>query len=119
MDCKIGKTQNNRFDFVKLLFLSDQLLMNMKRYPCDICDKSYTHRLNLYRHKTSTHEGNKYNCDKCDKQFFDKSGLSRHEISSYEGKKYFCTLCEKTYADMNGLIRHNKVTETVIEPIIC
>ena len=34
-------------------------------YPCNDCDKKFSHKLGLYKHIKSVHEGAKYPCDEC------------------------------------------------------
>ena len=35
------------------------------QYPCNDCDKNFSHKLGLYKHIKSVHEGAKYPCDEC------------------------------------------------------
>ena len=70
--------------------------MKAKKYRCDICEKHFTQKEDLRRHKDSVHEDKKYRCDICDKQFTQTDGLRRHNHSVHEGNKYTC-MCKAIY----------------------
>ena len=64
------------------------------KYECESCNKTFSHRSNLYQHIHSKHEGIKYACDKCDYQATQQGNLSKHIQSKHEGVKYACDQCD-------------------------
>ena len=63
------------------------------KYECDQCDKTYSGRGELNRHKQSVHHGVKHSCDQCDYRATHQFSLKRHIESKHEGVKYACDHC--------------------------
>merc|ERR1712243_192021 len=58
------------------------------QYPCNKCDKQFTDRSNLFRHKKNTHEGIKYPCDDCSYKATRREHLLTHIKAVHEGIKF-------------------------------
>lgn len=54
-----------------------------KRYPCDMCDKSYTENNLLNRHKQQKHYGVTYDCVLCGKKYVKKNSLTKHNFTKH------------------------------------
>lgn len=47
-------------------------------YNCDQCDKTYTRKANLNKHKLAIHDGIRFSCAHCDKIYSSKAYLNLH-----------------------------------------
>ena len=68
-------------------------------FSCDLCDKTYTLKENLGRHKRYVHSSipKSWTCDICGVTFKDPSGLQRHNASKHvENERVKCDLCGKS-----------------------
>ena len=77
-------------------------------FHCILCDKSYSTRGTLWKHKKSEHKGLKYACNQCAKQFIYQSDLSRHIKGVHEGVRYECNQCEYQSTQRSDLRIHTK-----------
>ena len=77
-------------------------------YKCDLCDKLFTEKRSLLRHKKNTHgEKNSYPCELCNKVFGRTEDLRRHNASAhFESAKVQCSKCKKTFTRAYNLKRH-------------
>ena len=65
------------------------------RVACDECEKSYSTREGLKRHKSSEHLGlREYLCKDCPAQFARKDNLDIHMKRGKHYFKYFCGHCK-------------------------
>ncbi len=77
-------------------------------YKCTFegCDKSYSYRGSLEKHK-QIHTGQKLHvCIECNKAFSDKDNFKRHNRVHTGEKRYACTICKKSYAHNFSLNKH-------------
>ena len=85
------------------------------KYPCDQCELQFTQQGHLRTHIQSKHEGVKYNCDQCDQQFTTKISLFTHIRSWHEGVKYACDQCDYQSRYQSDLTKHIKSRHTGIK----
>jgi len=107
-----------------------------KKYVCEVCDKRFTWKRDLNRHKLRHTRENVYTCGKCEKWFSTKTGLCQHmnihtrgkymciecgrccqsskdlerHMRSHSGEKPFeCTVCSKRFTTSGDLVRHSRI----------
>ena len=56
----------------------------IRKFKCELCDKSYAHREGIRRHMKSFHEGKRFECDSCDKSFTQEYHLKQHVIAAHK-----------------------------------
>ena len=76
------------------------------KYECEVCQKKYSDKTSLDRHKQSVHEGVTYACDQCDYQAARQYNLTLHIQSKHEGVKYACDQCNQQFTLQFSLTRH-------------
>ena len=76
---------------------------------CDICNKTFTTKGNLARHKR-THTGDKrFECDICQKKFFRSSHVAEHKRTHTNERPYECDVCQKKFTRSCHLFDHKKI----------
>ncbi|XP_056405138.1 oocyte zinc finger protein XlCOF7.1-like [Hyla sarda] len=89
-----------------------------KRFPCSECDKRFTTKSHLFRHKR-THTGEKpFQCTECGKSFTQNKSLVSHQCIHRGERPFFCLVCGKCYTNKSNLIYHQK-THTGEKPFSC
>ncbi|KAG7154652.1 zinc finger protein 37 homolog [Homarus americanus] len=81
-----------------------------KPVMCDICGKSFAHKLAVSKHKWQEHNENnkKFKCQTCNKSFVYKGKLQSH-VRSHTGEKPFvCHVCRSTFSQRCNLTAHIK-----------
>eukprot|EP01083_Nonionella_stella_P134126 408087_1 len=70
-----------------------------QQFPCESCDKTFTHKYNLNRHTRDVHEKiRQFSCESCDKTFTQKCYLKIHINTVHEKLCPFaCELCDKKF----------------------
>merc|ERR1712029_1081982 len=80
-----------------------------KSFSCPTCNKTFTTKSYLEKHKT-IHSGEQpYSCTHCDKRFVQKGDLKQHEKIHSGEKPLSCSTCNKTFVQKSNLKRHEKV----------
>ncbi|XP_057695534.1 zinc finger protein 771-like [Corythoichthys intestinalis] len=89
-----------------------------KPFLCTFCEKRFSQKTDLERHKR-THTGEKpFLCTSCDKRFTDKGNLKQHTRTHTGEKPFPCTLCNKRFSLKPQLERHKR-THTGEKPFVC
>ncbi|XP_044739141.1 zinc finger protein 845-like [Chrysoperla carnea] len=82
-----------------------------KRFLCGKCDKAFTTKNQLRRHRR-THTGKKpYSCEECDKTFTQQSDLNRHNRTHSEEKPFSCEICSRAFTQETSLTKHKRTHE--------
>jgi len=79
-------------------------------FGCDLCDKAYTRRDHLNRHRLVHGGVRDHVCSVCNKEFYRKDKLRRHEQTHLKLKdlSLFCRVCGKQCQRKDSLTRHEK-----------
>ena len=78
-----------------------------KNFKCDFCDKHFSNKFNLNRHKTESHEKLRdFKCPHCMKHFTNRSTLTYHIRTHTQILQ--CHLCEKIFKTHGTLNDHLK-----------
>ncbi|XP_078535422.1 uncharacterized protein LOC144822143 isoform X2 [Lissotriton helveticus] len=95
-------------DFANLLACQENTEHAWILYSCTECDKHFSKKEYLIRHK-QTHMGAKpYQCAECEKTFRKKEYLVVHKRTHTGEKPYHCTKCEKCFSQKGVLNRHQR-----------
>ena len=80
-----------------------------KEFICDLCDKVFSKKNNLFIHR-KIHTGEKlFSCDICNNSFITKQNLSRHRRTHTGEKPFVCDMCEKTFTQKSNLTEHRRI----------
>lgn len=74
-------------------------------YVCDMCDKVFVTKSQLYNH-LAKHGLKRHVCDVCGKAFGHKFILARHRIKHDEPSKFICEICAKPLSSAFNLKLH-------------
>ena len=98
------------------------------KFPCSMCDKSYSSKMILKGHMKYVHQGMynigicffnfnisqiffntgiRFNCDQCGKEYHKRARLEKHvKIVHQGGEKIPCEICGKKFTDLACLKNH-------------
>ena len=89
--------------------------LEVKPFPCSLCDKSFVSGGKLKLHYSVVHQGIKpHQCDQCDARFAHASALQDHVTGTHTHEKPFpCSMCSlrfhsKKYRSVHFLRHHKK-----------
>ena len=89
------------------------------RVLCDECDKTYSNRDGLKRHKSSEHLGLRdYKCLECPSKFARKDTLDDHMRRGKHYFMYFCSQCKLTTLLRSKVARDKHVKQCSMQPCI-
>ncbi|XP_057693218.1 zinc finger protein 771-like isoform X2 [Corythoichthys intestinalis] len=90
-----------------------------KLFPCTLCDRTYSWKTDLQRHKRTHTEEQPFVCTICGKSFTEKRNLSRHAKTHAEKRKPFaCSFCEKKFCSNYEVTKHVRI-HTGEKPFSC
>ncbi|KAK9736197.1 BED zinc finger [Popillia japonica] len=80
-------------------------------YACEICDRTFSTKAYLRKHKF-THLGNfPFRCDKCQKGYVNMTALKDHERVHHGGFRFKCATCNKSFRDRFYYNQHIRTHE--------
>ena len=100
----------------------------VRKFKCELCDKSYDRNTTLFQHIESVHGGaNIFKCGSCRMKFQSSDKLQKHsklkhdsKLTSYnQQKKFKCDLCVKSYISERELNLHTAVVHEGKKPFAC
>ncbi|XP_067666528.1 zinc finger protein 676-like [Haliotis asinina] len=80
-------------------------------YFCKSCNKVYSTKTSIFRHKVSKKECRYYSCSTCLKHFSSKKMLESHRMTHLEQTQdggYHCSVCDKTYSRRTSYLKHKR-----------
>ena len=92
--------------------------LKANEFACDKCDRAFSDKSNLRRHKHIHSEEKPFACDKCDKTFAQKGNLESHKRVHSGEKPYCCDVCDKAFAQKAHLEVHKR-THSGQKPFAC
>lgn len=95
-----------------------QIQQEQEIWNCDICNRSFSTKQILQRHRIAIHDHNKdFKCDQCDQWFSSSNNheLIKHVNEVHNGfKKFICDYptCNKEFSRRDALKRHRQTHES-------
>jgi len=75
-------------------------------FECDVCQKQFSEKSKLSRHRSAHFKTKNYQCSICHKLFAQKHHLDRHVTVHTGEKPHQCNVCEKSFSHREYLARH-------------
>jgi len=76
-------------------------------YVCTVCEKRFTRKQHLNRHRERHTGGKLYSCTQCEKRFTTQRYLTSH--MNVHSSKYKCSECGKCFQQNHELTRHSRI----------
>ncbi|XP_046554209.1 zinc finger protein 345-like [Haliotis rubra] len=87
------------------------LRKKIEPYFCKNCNKVYSTKTSIFRHKVSKKGCRYYSCSTCFKHFSSKKMLESHRMTHLEQTQdggYHCSVCDKTYSRRTSYLKHKR-----------
>ena len=98
-------------DYDKENLSASAVLQTVLRYPCDLCEKTFTKQHHMNRHML-LHKGVRYACEKCGKSYSRHDKAKKHEIkcdfNPNEPCVLSCDICSLKFNDQDKFDQHKK-----------
>merc|ERR1719420_1950167 len=75
-------------------------------YSCDQCDKTFTKKSSITRHKYEHSDLRPHKCTECDKAFKHKHHLTEHKRLHSGEKPFQCPKCHKRFSHSGSYSQH-------------
>jgi uncharacterized Zn-finger protein len=97
------------------------IIIIMKDFKCEKCEKTYGHKRSLAQHVMIIHEKLKpFKCEKCEKTFGHKGILNQHVMSVHKKLKPFkCEKCDKKFSLKSSLTKHDNTVHKKLKLFKC
>ncbi|KAF3421808.1 hypothetical protein E2986_08673 [Frieseomelitta varia] len=82
--------------------------VQMKKYKCDVCSKSFSQKSKLLTHRFSHSGQQPFKCLSCEKGYSSKSKLNAHMRLHTKTNVHPCKMCDKIFAYPSYLREHLK-----------
>ena len=80
-----------------------------KLFHCEVCDKYFTSKASLTRHKNKVHKEKQFLCEKCGKLFAQLKSMKDHDNSVHVNEKsQVCDICDIEFFKPFDLKKHKK-----------
>ena len=85
--------------------------VNIKSFPCQLCEKVFHFKNKLKKHQSNKHENHRpVVCDVCGKTFYVNADLMRHQRRTHEKHKpCVCDICGKGFTQKSHLDKHKVI----------
>ncbi|KAF5282407.1 hypothetical protein FQR65_LT14301 [Abscondita terminalis] len=85
-----------------------------KNFQCNVCNKKYSSKSVLNKHKKIHIKDNSYKCNKCDSRFLSNGDLENH-LKLHSGYRPFCCqLCANTFREEKNLKTHMRRIHEIV-----
>ena len=78
-------------------------------YSCDLCSKSFSHRLSLIQHRRGHFQEKSFECHLCGKSFKRSSTLTTHLLIHSDTRPYACHHCGKRFHQKSDMKKHTYI----------
>jgi len=79
------------------------------RYPCEVCEKTFSRNSHRKHHTKTQHFGIRYPCDQCEYSSSNAYNLNTHKEVKHSGVRFVCDQCEVICSSKNALAKHKKI----------
>ncbi|KAB7503605.1 Zinc finger protein 26 [Armadillidium nasatum] len=90
--------------------LPQKVVLNKKKYSCDLCPKIFSRPSQLQDHKITHSNTNHWECRHCNKKYAQRNSLRKHIMSAHtqteEKNKNVCQHCLVVFSSQTFLNRH-------------
>uniref|UniRef100_A0A1I7VHD3 Zinc finger protein n=1 Tax=Loa loa TaxID=7209 RepID=A0A1I7VHD3_LOALO len=110
--------EQTRIERKRKMSRTDTTRTGEKRFKCNICEKKFARKYDLFLHNR-IHTGEKpFKCDICEKKFIRKRDLVVHNITHTGEKPFKCDICNQRFRRSDYALAHKR-THTDEMPFKC